>query len=58
MVVAVLVTLCAIGAGRTTQVDDIKEYTLTVGGEVLRFAARPEWKFGLSCPEGRRDGVK
>lgn|GEM_PF-1118996 len=42
MSVVVLVTLWAVPSARTTHIDAGKEYTLMVGGEELRFTARPE----------------
>lgn len=42
MLVVALAMLCSTHVGMTTQVDNVKEYVLTVGNEELRFTARPE----------------
>jgi subtilisin family serine protease len=42
LLVVALTVLCTAPAGKTTAIDAGREYVLTVGGEELRFVARPE----------------
>ena len=42
MLVVALAALCTASIAKTTHLDDGKEYALMVGGEELRFMARPE----------------
>ena len=51
LLVVALTVLCTAPAGKTAAIDAGREYVLTVGGEELRFTARPELGYVVKVNE-------